>query len=142
MVPSTQRDEFIRLVGRDLAAVSKALASYRRQYRLMAIGGVVSGGIATALTGGVAAGGPELADAVGGWRLVCFAAALAAAAATCLAGIQERLRTPEHVANASACAAQLTALQFSLRTGTADLQEHREEYTQLLETYSAYMVSA
>lgn len=141
-MPSTQREEFEQLVDRDLAAVTKALAGYRRQHRMVAIGGAVSGGVATALTGGLAAGGPDLANAVGGWRLVCFAAALAAAAAAVLAGIQERLRTPDHVASASACAAQLTTLRFSLRTGAANVQVYQDEYKQLLQQYPEYMMSS
>ncbi len=133
------RREFVEQVERDLQAAARSAARYRRQNRQMAIGGVVSGGIAAALTGGVAAGGPNLADAVGGWRLVCALAAVAAASAAILAGIQERLRTPDHVAAADTCVGQLTALRFSLRTGEADLEAHRSEYREVLRSYSRYL---
>ncbi len=133
------REEFLEQVERDLRAASRTAARYRRQYRQMAIGGVVSGGVAAALTGSVAAGGPPLADAMGGWRLVCTIAAVAAAAAAILAGVQERLRTPDHVAAADSCVGQLTALRFALRTGAEDLEAHRTEYREVLRSYSRYL---
>jgi MFS family permease len=136
---SDAQKEFLDQVERDLQAATAAARSFRRQYRNLAIGGAISAGLAAALTGTVAAGGPDLADAMGGWRLVCALAALFAATAAILAGIQERLRTPEHVAGADACMSQLNALRFALRTGSSDLEAHREEYREILRQYSRYL---
>jgi len=131
--------EFLEQVERDVQAAAAAARGFRRQYRRLAIAGAISGGLAAALTGSVAAGGPALADAMGGWRLVCSLAAVAAATAAILAAIQERLRTPEHVAGADACLSQLRALRFALRTGAPDLDAHRNEYRDILRQYSRYL---
>ncbi len=135
------RSEFLQQVEEDLEKASRAAGRYRSQYRRMAVGGVLSASLAAVLTGGAAAGGPELADAVGGWRLVCTVAAVAAAVAAALAGLQERLRTPENVAAAETCVAQLNALRFALRTGEGDLDARRTEYREILRNHSKFMVT-
>lgn len=134
--------EFLDQVERDLQAATAAAGALRRQYRNLVIGGAISAGLAAALTGTVAAGGPDLAEALGGWRLVCALAAVSAATAAILAGIQERLRTPEHVAGAESCLSKLHALRFALRTGSSDLEAHRQEYREILRHYSRYMTGS
>jgi len=138
---SDAQAEFLSQVEEDLGAARRVVARYRRKYRRFVIGGVVSGSIAAVLTGSVAAGGPTLADAMGGWRIVCSLAAVFAATGAALTGIQERLRTPEHVAQADACVAQLTALRFALRTGTdgKELKAHEDEYREILRKYTRYL---
>ena len=131
--------EFLKQVEEDLGAARKVVARYRRKYRRLVIGGVVSGSVAAALSGSVAVGGAALADAMGGWRLVCSLAAVFAATAAALTGIQERMRTPEHVAQADACVAQLTALRFAVRTDVTELKAHQDEYREILRRYTRYL---
>jgi hypothetical protein len=136
---SDPQSEFLKQVEEDLHTARRVVARYRRKYRRLVIGGVVSGSVAAALTGSVAVGGPALADAMGGWRIVCSLAAVFAATAAALTGIQERMRTPEHVAQADACVAQLTALRFALRTNVTDLDAHQDEYREILRKYTRYL---
>jgi hypothetical protein len=136
---SDTQAEFLSQIEEDLHAARRVVGRYRRKYRRLVIGGVISSSVAAALTGSVAVGGPALADAMGGWRIVCSLAAVLAATAAALTAIQERMRTPEHVAQADACVAQLTALRFALRTDAKELKAHQDEYREILRKYTRYL---
>jgi hypothetical protein len=135
----TTHPDLVVLVDQDLAKVQKRASALRRRHLSFVISATVASSLAALLAGGMALGGPELANQIGGWRAGCSLAALLSLAATTATTLQDRLRLSEHLANSSACAALLNALRFSLRSGLSDLKQGQEQYRGILEKYDSYL---
>lgn len=129
----------LAIVEADLTRVDQRVAKYRRQNGFLIIGGIVASAVATLLAGGMAAGGPPVADLAGGWRVGCTVVAVAAAMGAVATGLTERLRISEHLANATACGARLGSLRFTLRSSAPDLTRCESEYREILETGRLYL---
>jgi hypothetical protein len=138
MTVTTQPD-LIALVEQDLAKVQRRATALRRRHLSFVIAATIASSLAALLAGGMALGGPELANQIGGWRTGCSLAALLSLAATTATTLQDRLRLSEHLASSSACAALLSALRFSLRAGLSDLRQAQEHYRGILEKYNGYL---
>jgi hypothetical protein len=135
MESADRREAFATTVDRDLDRAEQRVRGYRRNNSLLIIGGLIASTLAAVLAGGMAAGGPEIANTIGGWRIGCTAVAFLAGTATIVTGLHDRLKIGEHLANATACASQLGALRFSLRVQNADLDSCETYYRQTLEKY-------
>ena len=135
-----QRDGFLKIVEEDMRKVERRLKTYRRQNSYLVMGGLIASTLATLLAGGMAAGGPGLANQIGGWRLGCTIVAVAAAMAAVVSGLHDRLKIGDQLANAMACAAQLGALKFSLQVSNPDIKGCEEYYKTIIEKHRYYMM--
>ena len=135
-----QRDGMLKIVEEDLRRVEGRVRAYRRQNTYLIVGGLIASTLATLLAGGTAAAGPVIAAQAGGWRLICTIVAMASGSAAIVTGLHDRLKIGDHLANAMACAAQLSALKFSLQLGDADAKNGQEYYKSVIEKYRYYMV--
>jgi hypothetical protein len=139
MAEDSAVDRLLRIVEEDLARADRRVAAYRRQNGVLIAGGILASTLATLLAGGMAAGGPAVANLVSGWRVGCTIVAVAAATGAVLTALSERLKVSEHLANATAAGAQLGAIRFSLRSSMPDLKQCEEQYRTTLERYRQYL---
>jgi MFS family permease len=133
-------DRLLKVVEEDLVRVDRHAARYRRHNSIIIVGGILASTLATLLAGGMAAGGPPVANVFAGWRIGCAIVAILAAVAAIITALSERFKVSEHLANSSACAARLGSLRFTLRSSAPDLKQSEDQYREILEKYRMYLL--
>jgi hypothetical protein len=133
-------ERLLKVVEEDLGRVDRHVLRYRRRNTVLVIGGIVASTLATMMAGGMAAGGPPVANMFAGWRVGCTIVAVLAAIAAVITTLSERFKLAEHLANSTACSARLSSLRFTLRSSTPDLKQAEEQYRDILEKYRPYLL--
>ena len=139
MGDNEQRDEIRHIVEQALQKAERVLRSYRRRDSTLIIAGLLGSTLGALLAGGMAAGGPDLANQIGGRRLGCSLIAIFSAIAAITSGIHKHFKTSEHLGLALSCVSQLSGLKFSLDVQQIDAREVAGQYRKLLEKYAYYV---
>jgi hypothetical protein len=127
-----------RDLGEQISRSLKAVQSTRAWYNLLdwglALGAIIFGGLATALAGGAGFNVESLRQAMGSWRLVCFAAAGSAFLAAVCAGASKGLRIPEKLAKALECKGKLSSMAVGIEV--KNRAHVKKTYQKILQTYT------
>jgi MFS family permease len=133
--PDFNQQEFISRVRDSLRKVELQTIQIRKTNTSLSFGGMASAGIATLVAGLTSALGPLVGEGISGWRLACIVAALFSFIATIVAGLNQQLRLNDRLSENQKCLGRLSALEFSITSGSQNWAEITKEYSEILRSY-------